>query len=128
MSCAVVALYIIRIGLFLAFFSFFLAFQRKKNRRLCPWQSLVDANVLVHFFSLSPCSPRLSHILICYCRFFFIFSPFVVIEESVKKCKKKKRRKKNDMWFQFFSLHAMLKQVHPCSSRQSTIRRFLLIG
>jgi hypothetical protein len=94
MSCAVVALYIIRIGLFLAFFSFFLAFQRKKNRRLCPWQSLVDANVLVHFFSFSPCSPRLSHILICYCRFFLYSRLLSSLRSQSKNVRKRKEEKK----------------------------------
>ncbi len=102
MSRAVVALYIIGTGLFLVFFFFLPCFperdREKKKRRLYPWQLLTDANVLVHFSLLLGFFPLLrlffiSYVLICYCRF-FIFSPFVVIQESAKKKKKEKSKKR----------------------------------
>jgi hypothetical protein len=72
--------------------------QREKKCRLYPWQLLTDANVLVHFSLLLGFFPLLrlffiSYVLICYCRF-FIFSPFVVIQESAKKKKKEKSKKR----------------------------------
>ena len=90
MSRAVVVLYIIGIGLFLLFFSSSLLSRerkRKKNRRLCPWAQLPNANVLVHsslpfFFSSSPRLIVDSYLLLS----FFLYSRlFVVAQESAKK-------------------------------------------
>jgi len=101
MSRAVVALYIIGTGLFLVFFFFLPCFperKREKKCRLYPWQSLTNANVLVHFSLLLGFFPLLRlffilYVLICYCRF-FIFSPFVVIQESAKKKEGEKQKRK----------------------------------
>jgi cytochrome b561 len=120
MSCAVVALYIIRIGLFLAFFSFLLSRERKKSSLNILGSRFANANVLVHFFfSFFFLSLSFFAWLIVYSylllSFFFVFSSFVVIEESDKKNERERARneeeEKNNTWFQFYKLHAMLKRV-----------------
>jgi len=93
MSCAVVALYIIRTGLFLAFFFLSCVPEKKESSflslELACW-CLCSSSFLFSFF-LSVGFIVDSYLLVS---FFFMFSPFVVIQESAKRNETEREKEK----------------------------------